>query len=159
MQLIDGWPATGARREILLFSDGYDYLRGDRFSPDVQLTVDKAQQAGIVIHAIYSASAGRAGFSRRVVSVGQGNLNQLTDGTGGYVTFASDYARANTAPLSASPYLSQLNLILKNQYFLTFATNRSKNGKGEYRGIKVLTERRDAELKAADKVFIPGSGK
>lgn len=159
MQLIAGWPLTGARREILLFSDGYDYLRGDRFSPDVQLTIDKAQQAGIVIHAIYAASAGRAGISKRVVSVGQGNLNQITDGTGGYVTFASDTPRVNTAPLSAAPYLAKLSLILKNQYFLTFATNRSKNDKGEYRGIKVLTERRDVEIKAADKVFVPGAEK
>ena len=159
LQLVAGWPVTGARREILLFCDGYDYLRGDRFSPDVQLTIDKAQQAGIVIHAIYAASAGRAGVSRRVVSVGQGNLNQITDGTGGFVTFASDSARANTSPLSAAPYLNQVSLILKNQYFLTFATAPSKNEKGEYRSIKVLTERRDVEIKAPDKVFVPGSGK
>jgi len=159
LQMIAGWPVTGARREILLFSDGYDYLRGDRFSPDVQLTIDKAQQAGIVIHAIYAVSAGRAGYSKRVVSVGQGNLNQITDGTGGYVTFASDTPRVNAAPLSASPYLSQLSLMLKNQYFLTFSTNRSKSEKGDLRGIKVLTERRDVEIKAPDKVFVPGSEK
>ncbi|MGH9745824.1 MAG: hypothetical protein ACRD59_06910 [Candidatus Acidiferrales bacterium] len=159
MQLIAGWPVTGARREILLFSDGFDYLRKDRFSPDVQLTIDKAQQAGIVIHAIYAASAGRPGFSKYVVSVGQGNLNRITDGTGGFVTFASDTPRVNAAPLSASPYLSQLSLMLKNQYFLTFATNRSKSDKGDYRGIKVLTERRDVEIKAADNVFVPGGGK
>jgi hypothetical protein len=50
-------------------------------------------------------------------------------------------------------------MVLKNQYFLTFATTASKNGKGEYRSIKVLTERRDVELNAADKVFVPGSEK
>jgi len=155
LQLIAGWPVTGARREVLLFSDGFDYLRRERFSPDVQLTIDKAQQAGIVIHAIYEPTAGRPGRNRRIINIGQGNLNQICDGTGGYAFFSGD-----RAPLSIDPYVSQVGMVLKNQYFLTFATTPSKNGgKGEYRSIKVLTERRDVELKAADKVFVPGSEK
>lgn len=154
MQLIEGWPATGARREVLLFSDGFDYLRKERFSPDVQLTVDKAEQAGIMIHAIYEPTAGRPGVSRRVINIGQGNLNTITDGTGGYAFFSGD-----SAPLSIDPYMSQVSMILKNQYFLTFATTPSKNEKGEYRSIKVLTERRDVELKAPDKVFVSGAAK
>jgi hypothetical protein len=155
LQLIGGWPVTGARREVLLFSDGFDYLRKERFSPDVQLTIDKAQQAGILIHAIYESTAGRPGRSRRVANIGQGNLNQICDGTGGYAFFSGD-----RSPLSINPYLSQVGMVLKNQYFLTFATTPSKNGaKGEYRSIKVLTERRDVELKAPDKVFVPGAEK
>jgi hypothetical protein len=154
MQLIAGWPVTGARREILLFSDGFDYLRKDRFSTDMLLTIDKAQQAGIAIHAIYEPTAGRPGVNRRVINIGQGNLNQITDGTGGYAFFSGD-----SAPLSIQPYLGQLEMALKNQYFLTFATAPSKNEKGEYRGIKVLTERRDVDIKAPDKVFVPGAGK
>jgi hypothetical protein len=153
--LIGGWPVTGARREVLLFSDGFDYLRKERFSPDVQLTIDKAQQAGILIHAIYESTAGRPGRNRRVANIGQGNLNQICDGTGGYAFFSGD-----RSPLSINPYLSQVGMVLKNQYFLTFATTPSKNGgKGEYRSIKVLTERRDVELKAPDKVFVPGTEK
>jgi len=154
MQLIAGWPVTGARREILLFSDGFDYLRKDRFSTDMLLTIDKAQQAGVAIHAIYEPTAGRPGVNRRVINIGQGNLNQITDGTGGYAFFSGD-----SAPLSIEPYLSQVGMALKNQYFLTFATTPSKNEKGEYRSIKVLTERRDVEIKAPDKVFVTGSGK
>jgi hypothetical protein len=155
MQLIAGWPVTGARREVLLFSDGFDYLRKERFSPDVQLTIDKAQQAGILIHAIYESTAGRPGRNRRVANVGQGNLNQICDGTGGYAFFSGD-----RSPLSIDPYVSQVGMVIKNQYFLTFATVPSKNGaKGELRSIKVSTERRDVQLKAPDKVFVPGSEK
>ncbi|MGA8145096.1 MAG: hypothetical protein WB987_14510 [Candidatus Acidiferrales bacterium] len=154
MQLIGGWPVTGARREILLFSDGFDYLRRERFSPDVPATIETAQRAGVVIHAIFESVVGRPGFNRYVINAGQGNLNQITDGTGGYAFFSGDQA-----PLSISPYTNHLSVILKNQYFLTFATNRSKNDKGDFRGIKVLTERRDVELKAADKVFVPGGEK
>src|SRR5579862_538568 len=155
MQLIAGWPVTGARREVLLFSDGFDYLRKERFSPDVQTTIDKAQQGGILIHAIYESTAGRPGRSRRVASVGQGNLNRICDGSGGYAFFSGD-----RSPLSIDPYVSQVGMALKNQYFLTYATTPSKNGaKGELRSIKVSTERRDVELKAPDKVFIPGAEK
>jgi hypothetical protein len=51
-------------------------------------------------------------------------------------------------------------MVLKNQYFLTFATTPSKNGaKGELRSIKVSTERRDVQLKAPSKVFVQGSEK
>lgn len=155
MQLIAGWPVTGARREILLFSDGFDYLRKERFSPDVQSTIGKAQQAGILIHAIYESTAGRPGRSRRVSNIGQGNLNQICDGSGGYAFFSGD-----RSPISIDPYINQVGMVLKNQYFLTFATTPSKNGaKGELRSIKVSTERRDVQLKAPSKVFVPGSEK
>ena len=155
LQLIGGWPVTGARREVLLFSDGFDYLRKERFSPDVQLTIDKAQQAGILIHAIYESTAGRPGRSRRVSNIGQGNLNRICDGSGGYAFFSGD-----RSPISIDPYVNQMGMALKNQYFLTFATTPSKNGsKGELRSIKVATERRDVELKAPDKVFVPGGEK
>jgi hypothetical protein len=155
MQLIAGWPVTGARREILLFSDGFDYLRKERFSPDVQTTIDKAQQGGILIHAIYESTAGRPGRSRRVSSIGQGNLNQICDGSGGYAFFSGD-----RSPISIDPYINQVGMVLKNQYFLTFATTPSKNGaKGELRSIKVSTERRDVQLKAPSKAFVPGSEK
>jgi len=151
LQLIGGWPVTGARREVLLCSDGFDYLRKERFSSDVDLTVQKAQQAGILIHSIYEQTAGRPGRNRRIAFIGQGNLNKLADGTGAYAFYSGD-----RSPLSISPYAQQLGMVLKNQYFLTFATPPSKSDKGEYRSIKVVTERRDVELKAPDKVFVPG---
>jgi hypothetical protein len=154
MQLISGWPVTGARREVLLFSDGFDYLRKERFSPDVQSTIDKAQAAGIAIITIYEPTAGRAGVSRRINTIGQRNLSMVTEGTGGY-----NFYLGEGAPVSIDPYLTQFGTILKNQYFLTFASVPSKNEKGEYRSLKVITERRDVEIKAQDKVFVPGSAK
>jgi hypothetical protein len=154
MQLIAGWPVTGARREVLLFSDGFDYLRKDRFSPDVQSTIDKAQAAGIAIITIYEPTAGRPGVSRRINTIGQRNLSMVTDGTGGVNFYLGD-----GAPVSIGPYLTQFGTILKNQYFLTYATVPSKSEKGEYRNLKVISERRDVEIKAQDKVFVPGAAK
>jgi hypothetical protein len=154
MQLIAGWPVTGARREVMLISDGFDYLRKERFSPDVQTTIDKAQTAGIIIYGIYEPTAGRPGVSRRIAIIGQRNLSMVTDGTGGYIFYQGE-----GAPVSIDPYLTQFGTILKNQYFLTYATLPSKSEKGEYRSLKVITERRDVEIKAQDKAFVPGSTK
>jgi hypothetical protein len=151
MNLISGWPVTGARREILLIADGYDRLRRMRFSPDVSATIEKAQQAGIIIHPIFANAAGRAGFNQRLITIGQGNLNQLADGTGGQTFF-----QGTRTPMTFLPFFTQMDMVLKNQYFLTFATSRSKKEKGEFRSIKVRTEQKNVEITAADKVFVAG---
>jgi hypothetical protein len=151
MGLMNGWPPSGARHEILLFADGFDYLRKDRFSPDVQSTIDTAQKTGTMIHSIFVSGNSRQSRTRRVVDFGRDNLNRLTDGTGGQALSVVDQSS-----ISMEPLLNKLDLVLKNQYFLTYSTVPSKNAKGELRGIKVQTERRDLDVKAADRVFVPG---
>jgi len=148
--LIAGWPVSGARREILVIADGYDRLRHERYSPDVDTTVAKAQQAGIIMHAIFVNAVGRAGRAQVGKNIGQGNLNTLADGTGGKAFF-----QGFATPLAFEPFLSQLDLVLRNQYFLTWTTERSKNPKGELRGFKVSTERRNVAITAGQKVFVP----
>lgn len=151
MALIAGWPVSGARREILLLSDGFDRLRHEWFSPDVDTTVERAQRAGIMMHTIFISGIGRVGRSRNARNVGQGSLNKLTDGTGGFAFF-----QGFATPISLEPFLTQLDLVLKNQYFLGWQTNRGKGSKGDLRNLKVRTERNGVEIKAADKIFVPG---
>jgi hypothetical protein len=151
MAMIAGWPVGNARREVLLLADGFDRLHRDRRSPDAQSTVDKAQQAGIIIHAIFVSAASSSGRSRNIANSGQGNLNTVTNGTGGQAFF-----QGFTTPISFEPFLTQLDLVLKNQYFLAWMTNRSKNSKGELRSFKVTTERSGAQITAAQKVYVPG---
>jgi hypothetical protein len=151
MALIAGWPVSDARREILLLSDGFDRLRHEWFSPDVDTTVERAQRAGILMHAIFISGIGRAGRSQNARNVGQGSLNKISDGTGGFAFF-----QGFATPISLEPFLTQLDLVLKNQYFLGWQTNRSKNSKGDLRNFKVRTERGGVEIKAAEKVFVPG---
>ena len=151
MAMMAGWPVTGARREILVLADGFDRLRRERYSPDVDTAVEKAQEAGIIIHAIFVNGTGSAGRAQIGKNIGQGNLNTLTDGTGGKAFF-----QGFQTPLAFEPYLTQLDLVLRNQYFLAWPTNRAKNPKGELRGFKVTAERRDVEITAAQKVFVPG---
>lgn len=151
MDLFKRWPVTGARREILLIADGIDRFRGDPFSPDVTSTIDRAQQAGIMIHSLFASGVGR--FSRNFyrVNLGQSNLAQLTDATGG-----ESFFQGTATPISFAPFLAQLDIVLKNQYRLTFTTARSKKGKGELKSFRIRSELRNVEFSAAEKVLVPG---
>jgi hypothetical protein len=152
MNLIKGWPNTGARREILLIADGIDRFRGDYpTSPDVDTTVDIAQKAGVMIHTLYANGVGRAGRNSFRVTMGQSNLSKISDETGG-----ESFFQGFSAPISYGPYLQQLDLVLKNQYWLTYATDRSKKSKGELRKFRVRTEQKGVEISSADRIFVPG---
>ena len=151
MDLISRWPVTGARREMLVIGDGIDRLRGDPFSPDVDSSVARAQKAGIIIHTLFANGVGRFGRSFTHVSWGQSNLTKLADGTGGEAFF-----QGLQTPISFAPFLEQLDMVLKNQYWLSFVTSRSKKPKGDLRSIRIRTEQRNVEISAADKIFVPG---
>lgn len=152
MDLMSRWPATGVRREVLLVSDGIDRFRGDiPTSPDVQSTMDRAQKAGIMIHTLYATGVGRASRNMFRINLGQSNLSRIADATGGEAFF-----QGNQTPISFGPYLQQLEMVLKNQFLLTFAIPRSKKPKGELRPIRVRTEQHNVEISAAEKVFVPG---
>jgi hypothetical protein len=153
MGLIKGWPVTaGARREILLIADGIDRFRGDYpISPDVDSTIINAQRAGIMIHTLFATGVGRATRNSWHLNLGQSNLAKMADATGGEAFFQGFFT-----PVSYAPFLQQLDMVLKNQYWLSWATERAKKPKGELRGFKVRTEQRGVEISAADKVFVPG---
>lgn len=151
MDLISRWPVTGARREMLVIADGIDRLRGDPFSPDVDLALEHAQKAGVMVHTLFASGVGR--FSRNFVRVnyGQSNLSKIADGTGGEAFF-----QGLQTPISFAPFLQQLDMVLKNQYWLMFSAGRSKKEKGELRSFRVRTEQRNVEISSADRIFVPG---
>jgi hypothetical protein len=154
MDLMSKWRATGARREILVLADGIDRFRGDPFSTDVPLTVERAQKAGIMIHALYAQGVDRAARNLFRSNWGQSNLAQMSDGTGG-----ESFFQGNNTPVSFAPFLEKLDMVLHNQYFLTFTTTRSAKAKGELRHFRVNTEQRNVEISAARFVLVPGHAK
>jgi len=142
------------RREILLIADGIDRFRGDPFSPDVQLTYEKAEKAGIMIHTLYASGVGRAGHNTFRVSYGQSNLDQLTERTGG-----ESFFQGLQTPISFAPFLEQLDMVLKNQYFLSFKMDPTKNGKPQLRSFKIRTEQKNVDISSADQVLVGGGPK
>lgn len=142
------------RREVLLIADGHDRLRGDLpESPDLDRAINGALETGIVIHTLY-ARAGRLGNTSFRVTLAQSNLTQLASETGGQAFF-----QGLDTPISFTPFLDQLDMVLHNQYFLTFTTASSNKAKGEFRAFKVTTEQRNVSITAPRRVFLPGPSK
>lgn len=142
------------RREILLIGDGHDRLRGDLpESPDLDTAMETALKTGIIVHTLY-ASVGQLGTRSFNLTLAQSNLTHLASETGGQSFF-----QGLQTPVSFTPFLDQLDMVLHNQYFLTFTTARTKKTKGELRSFKVTTEQRNANVTAPSSVFVAGPGK
>jgi hypothetical protein len=149
--LIKRWPEAPVRREILMISDGIDrYGPGGASDPYVDEAVEQAQRAGIVIFSIYTPGAGHFGHSFWRINWGQNYLSQLADETGG-----ESYYLGSEAPVSFSPYLDDLGHRLLHQYLLTFLAKPVK--KAAMQSVKLRTEVPNAELVAADRVYVPAS--
>jgi hypothetical protein len=149
--LIKRWPEAPVRREIVMISDGIDrYGPGGSSDPYVDEAVEQAQKAGIVIFSIYTPGAGHFGHTFWRINWGQNYLSQLSDETGG-----ESYYLGSEAPVSFSPYLDDLGRRLLHQYLLTFLAKPVK--KAEMQSVKLRTEVSNAELVAADRVYVPAS--
>ncbi|HEX4074815.1 MAG TPA: hypothetical protein VHX49_05410 [Candidatus Acidoferrales bacterium] len=138
------------RREILLIGDGHDPLRGDLQDPDVDRVISSAQKTGIVIHTLYS-NVGRRDRGLFRQGLAQDNLIKVSSGSGGQSFF-----QGLSTPVSYTPFLDQLDMVLHNQYLLTFATPPSAKKKGDFRSLKITTEQRNVAITAQSDVFVPG---
>jgi hypothetical protein len=149
--LVKHWPETTARREVLMVSDGIDryYDGNDLSDPYLASSIEDAQRAGIVVFAIYTPGAGHYGHSFYRTYTGQIYLSKVTDETGG----ESYSIGFNGAPVSFAPYLEDLARRLTHQYLLTFTPKPPK--KSGLQRVKVATEVPNAELVAADAVYVP----
>jgi hypothetical protein len=146
------WPVTGARREVLLISSGVDRLDRGPQSPYVAASIEDVQKAGVEVHAIYTDGV-RFGETLRG-QFAQSNLVMLTEGSGGY-----NFFEGVSTPVSFTPFLKQLDMVLHNQYLLTFAIDRSKKPKGELRSIEIRTEQRNVDFKYPKQVLVLGEVK
>jgi len=151
--LIQHWPETTARREVLLVSDGIDlyYGSGDTQDPYVSAAIEDAERAGVVVFAIYSPGAGHSGHSYWLTYWGQLYLAQVAEETGG----EAYYIGFNGPPVTFKPYLEDVEHRLGRQYFLTFIPKPEK--KSGPRRVKVSTEVPNAELVAPHSVYVPAA--
>jgi hypothetical protein len=149
--LIKRWPQTGARREVVMVSDGIDlyYTGSDVQDPYVDQAIGDAQRAGVVVFAIYNPGAGHYARSYWRSYWGQLRLSRVADETGG-----ESYYIGFTGPaVSFVPYLDNVQHRLDEQYLLTFlAKPESKSG---LQPVRLTTELPNTELVAADHVYVP----
>jgi hypothetical protein len=147
--LMKRWPETKSRREILVISDGIDRFGGvGPANPYVDAAIEQSQRAGIIVHAIYATGVGHYGHTSWRFFWGQNCLSKMASETGGEAYFLG-YEN----PVSFAPYLEDLTRRLTHQYLLTFLARPEK--KARLQSVKLWTEVPNAELVAADRVYVP----
>jgi hypothetical protein len=148
--LVKKWPATTARREVLMIGDGIDrYYEGqDLQDPYLAQAIDDADRAAIVISAIYNPGAGHFAHSYWQTYWGQIYLSELADKTGG----EAYYIGFNGAPVSFTPYLNELGKRLTHQYLLTFLTKPPK--KAGWLQVRLGSEVPNVDLISAGRVYV-----
>jgi hypothetical protein len=153
VSLMERWPASTNRQEVILVSDGIDRARRGRnalLNPDVDTAGDAAQRAGVIIHSIYFPGVGHWYRNFWEKSSGQNGLAKLSDMTGGESFFLG-----TQTPVTIAPYLEDVQKILDNQYLLGFSAQTSKKPGLKY--ISVSTELAGVDFAAADAVWVPAA--
>jgi hypothetical protein len=150
--LVRHWPGANndVRREVIMVTDGVDRYSGARFDPEnpyVRAATSDAQKAGVIIYSIYYRGAGRFDQSLAVTDGGQNYLTQISGDTGGKV-----YLEGFGNPVSFSPFLSDIQRKLQNQYELTFVST----AKPGLQPIRVKTNQPNTSLQFPARVPIGG---
>lgn len=181
VSLVKGWPQQKLRREVLIISDGIDRLRGDTtgdlgptnpfatsgprsriigapasstmpsISSDADTASQTSQRYGVIVHSIYATGVGRLSRNGWEAQLGQGGIAKVTDETGGEY-----FALGTQNAVSFKPYLERLQKILENQYFLVFLV--APRNKGGLQRVRISTNEANADIAAADNVWVPASG-
>ena len=148
--LVKRWPATTARRAVVVATDGLDryYDLGNLQDPYLDEAIDNALGAGMTVSAIYTPAAGHYSHSYWQNYWGQIFLSRLADETGGeayYIGFSGP-------PVSFAPFLDDVGKRLAHQYLLTFLAKPPK--KADWQRIRLMTEVRNVDLLAQRKVWV-----
>jgi hypothetical protein len=150
--LVRHWPGgnNDVRREVIMVTDGVDRYSGGRFDPEnpyVRAATSDAQKAGVIVYSIYYRGAGRFDRSTLATDGGQNYLTQISGDTGGKV-----YLEGFGNPVSFSPFLSDIQRKLQNQYELTFVST----AKPGLQPIRVKTNQPNTSLQFPARVPIGG---
>jgi len=145
------WPEDNVRHEVIMASDGIDryYGTGDLLDPYLSAAIDDCQRAGVLVFTIYTPGVGHYGHSYWQNYWGQLYLAQVAEETGA----ESYYIGFTGAPVSFVPFLDDVSHRLTHQYLVSFIAKPEK--KAGFQKVKVTTEVPNADLVAADRVYVP----
>ncbi|MGH9717104.1 MAG: hypothetical protein ACRD4R_10315 [Candidatus Acidiferrales bacterium] len=144
------WPgnAKAPRREVLVLASGMDLLEPGVQDPYFDSAVTNVQKSGVIVNSIYVGPL-RLGLSFFGM-IAQGNLGQITSESGGDAFF-----QGVSTPVSFTPFLQQLDTMLRNQYLITFEAPSSAHH-GRLLPINIRVEQNDVKLLYPRKVLVPG---
>lgn len=155
VDLIQRWPQTGNRREVLLITDGIDLNRSyAETAPGVDLAldraVDKSIRDGITVYSLFVSGSGQPQRNFLFVSDAQADLTWLASETGGEA-----YSDGFQTPATMTPFLNGLKKSLEHQYLLTFQLEPGHYG--TFQRFLVVPLVRRVELVAPEKVYVSRS--
>lgn len=120
------WPSNdpGARREVVMITDGIDYYQPhfDPEDPYMEASITDSVRAGITVYSIFWENKGFMDRSMYGNNTGQNLLMEVTQATGG-----NSYWQGFGNPVSFQPYFKDLLRRFQNQYELSFTAPMSKN--------------------------------
>jgi len=155
IDLMNRWPDSQNRHEIVMVTDGIDrphrhsrWERGLRINPRVESASAVAQRKGVMIHTIYSPGVLHPRSSYWDAANGQMGIAKLSDATGGESFFLGIHT-----PVSFRPYLAELQQTLDNQYLVSFSIAPGKKARLHY--VTVSTPIPGVEFNTHDAVWVP----
>ena len=152
--LANRWPSkdTGARREVVMVTDGVDYYDPgfDLQDPYLQAAIEDSVRAHLVVYSIYWRNQGRFDRTGYATFSGQELLAELTGATGG-----NDYWEGYGNPVSFAPYLDDISRRIHNQYELSFTS--PVKGKPQMASFKLKLSA-PGKLEAPQEVFVRSGG-
>ncbi|MGD0293171.1 MAG: hypothetical protein ABSB30_04895 [Terracidiphilus sp.] len=144
------WPSgdRGARREVLMITDGVDNYQPeyDPADPYVLAAIDDSVRAGLVIYSIYWQNQGPS-LTTYGENVGQSLLVEVTEATGG-----KNLWMGMGNPVSLQTYFEELTRRLANQYELGFSTSLDRKPATET--LKVQIGGPAVDVTAPKQVFV-----
>jgi len=143
------WPSKEStnRRAVLMLTDGVDRYYGSAVTDDpyVNEAVHDTLKDGLMVYSIYLRGAGLYGQGTWTTNVAQSRLLQVSEQTGGYA-----YFQGFTDPVSISPFLTDFEARLDNQYQVTMQV---LSGKG-VQPVKVQTEVPGLKIEAPSRIYL-----
>jgi hypothetical protein len=144
------WPSTdrGARRIVVMISDGVDYYHPefDLQDPYMEAAIRDSVRSGLVVYSIYWQNKGRFDRTQYANVSGQNLLQEVTQATGG-----ESYWQGTGNPVSFQPYFKDLDRRLQNQYEVAFDAPVSKPG---VESMKLKVNGASAKVDAPQQVYV-----
>lgn len=147
------WPSNdpGARREVVMITDGFDYYYPsmDLQDPYMQAAINDSVRAGLTVYSIYWMNKGMINRTMYANNVGQNLLLQVAQATGG-----NSYWEGMGDPVSFQPYFKDLLRRFQNQYELGFTAPLPPKNRHHVVNMKLSAKGVSGKVVAPQEVYV-----
>lgn len=147
------WPSSdpGARREVVMITDGFDYYYPsmDLQDPYMEAAIHDSVRAGLTVYSIYWMNKGMINRTMYANNVGQNLLLEVTQATGG-----NSYWQGLGNPVSFQPYFKDLMRRFQNQYELGFTAPLPDKNRHHVVNMKLSAKGVSGKVVAPQEVYV-----